>query len=65
MKIEKRIVIYPYGPFKAVTLGVSDVDTYEEADKQLADEINKKYLILLPDDDKEKLRQTNKYIKRK
>ncbi len=64
MKIEKRIVIYPYGAFKSVTLGVSDVIDFEDADRLIAEEINLKYIELLPKEDLEILMRTNKYIKR-
>lgn len=62
MKVEKRVVIMPQ-PFKSVTLTVSDVIDFEDADRIIAEEINTKYLHLLSKEDIEILRKTNKYIK--
>jgi hypothetical protein len=64
MKVEKKITLFPQ-PFKSVTLTVSDVIDFDDADMVIAEEINNKYIDLLSDEDLEILRKQNKYIKRK
>jgi hypothetical protein len=49
MKISKKVVIFPQ-QFKSVTLEVSDVDSFEDADEILAKELSR-YVELLEDED--------------
>jgi hypothetical protein len=56
MKIEKRIVIFPQ-KFKSVTLSVSDVESFKDADEVLIHEVSR-YLDLLEPEDIEILKRT-------
>jgi hypothetical protein len=56
MKVEKRITIFPQ-KFKSVTLTVSDVISFEDADYILRQEI-KRYIHLLDTEDVLILEQT-------
>lgn len=56
MKVEKRIVIFPQ-KYKAVTLTVTDADSFEDADEILRKEV-KKYWKLLEDEDLKILEET-------
>jgi hypothetical protein len=56
MKIEKRIVIFPQR-FKSVTLSVSDVESFKDADEILIHEVSR-YLDLLEPEDIEILKRT-------
>jgi mannose/fructose-specific phosphotransferase system component IIA len=56
MKVEKRITIFPQ-KFKSVTLTVSDVTSFEDADEILRQEI-KRYIHLLDTEDVLILEQT-------
>ena len=56
MKIEKRIVIFPQ-TFKSVTLSVSDVESFKDADEILIHEVSR-YLDLLEPEDIEILKRT-------
>jgi len=56
MKIEKRIVIFPQ-KFKSVTLSVSDVESFKDADEILIHEVSR-YLDLLEPEDIEILKRT-------
>jgi len=49
MKVSKRITIFPQ-KFKAVTLAVDDVDSFEDADKILASEVIRYAELLEPED---------------
>ena len=64
MKVNKDLVIWMNGKqFKSVHLTVTDVDSYDDADFILAEEINSKYFDLISDEDLVILRKQNKYIK--
>jgi hypothetical protein len=56
MKVEKRVTIFPQ-KYKSITLTVSDVDSFEDADVILCAEI-KKYVHLLDTEDIIILEQT-------
>lgn len=56
MKVEKRIVIFPQ-KFKSVTLSVTDVNSFKEADETLSKEISR-YMDLLEPEDIEILKRT-------
>ena len=56
MKIEKRIVIFTQ-KFKSVTLSVSDVESFKDADEILIHEVSR-YLDLLEPEDIEILKRT-------
>jgi len=56
MKVEKRITIFPQ-KYKSVTLTVTDVESFKEADKVLIHEVSR-YLDLLDKEDIEVLKRT-------
>jgi hypothetical protein len=55
-KVEKRIVIFPQ-KYKAVTLSVTDAESFQEADELLIREVSR-YLDLLEPEDIEVLKRT-------
>lgn len=61
MKVEKRIVIFPQ-KYKAVTLSVTDADSFEDADEILRKEVSK-YAELLDDEDLDILYRTIGLVK--
>lgn len=56
MKVEKRITIFPQ-KYKSVTLTVSDVESFKDADEILIKEVSR-YVDLLEDEDIEILKRT-------
>lgn len=56
MKVNKKIVIFPQ-KFKSVTLEVTDVDSFKDADEILIHEVSR-YLDLLEPEDIEILKRT-------
>jgi len=55
-KVEKRIVLFPQ-KYKAVTLSVTDAESFKEADELLIHEVSR-YIDLLPSEDIEILKRT-------
>lgn len=56
MKVNKKIVLFPQ-KFKSVTLEVTDVDSFKDADEILIHEVSR-YLDLLEPEDIEILKRT-------
>lgn len=56
MKVNKKIVIFPQ-KFKSVTLEVTEVDSFKDADEILIHEVSR-YLDLLEPEDIEILKRT-------